>query len=517
VSRDHTKRGDPVNRPLLALILIVATLTPGFRPLTGVALAQTPGPGGTPQLAAQLETIPYAEAAPAAIHTYAAIVLDGVDAFPDAPSPEQVKDSDLRKQLRALRLMMDLSAFAYEPLSFEAYRSAVDSAYETMGTYQDLFVTSQLAGAPIDPEQQAARLATMQAALAPFRLDSFRDELTAFFSQPSSPLAELDEKDRPRLWKVAGVPATDDLDAVGNAALLGQAVLRSLVTEGLTVDDILDPAQEARFHDVRKAMRAILDLATLYPSLSQATGDVQTPLDDLVDDYGDVNDLIVAYHAAQDSGLDIDARAASVQEAYAPARSAAIELVNGGQLQAFVSRLEAVQTAHTVTIAGAPAAELAVMPSSAPARERRTEAGGPMSISLLKFASQVTNKGEPAGSRIEFPRDNDGVWVSLDYANVPAGSKLTRVVRFNGDDYNWDGNQFGHLDCCQDGGSGRFAFRVKRLDGDDGWLPGGAYDVRLYMNGSEVAHGGFGVNGARGSGKDEVPGGNNKSNSRHRT
>ena len=502
-----------MNRLLLALMLIVATLTPGIRPFAGVAQAQTAGPGGTPQLAAPLETMPYAEAAPIAIQTYAAIVLDGVEAFPDAPSPEQVKDSDLRKQLRALRLMMDVNVFAYEPLAFEAYRGAVDSAYETMGTYQDLFVTSQLAGAPIDPEQQAARLATMQAALAPFRLTNFRDELTAFFSRPSSQLVELDVKDQPRLWKVAGVPPTDDLDAVGNAALLGQAVLRSLEAEGLTVDDILDPLQELRFHDVRKATRAILDLVALYPSLSQATGDVQTPLDDLVDEYGDVNDLIVAYHAARDSGQDIDARAAAVQEAYAAARSAAIELVEGGQLEAFISRLEAVQAAHHI----APALVPASMFADPPSQGRTAQAGGPAGISTLQFASHVTDEGEPVDPRIEFSRDNDGVWVSFDYTNLPAGSTVTRLVRFNGDDYNWDNNQYDHLDCCASGGSGHFAFRVKRLDGDAGWLPGGAYDVRIYLNGSEVAHGGFGVDGARGSGKDEIPGGGNKSNSRHRT
>jgi hypothetical protein len=137
-------------------------------------------------------------------------------------------------------------------------------------------------------------------------------------------------------------------------------------------------------------------------------------------------------------------------------------------------------------------------------------------VSSIRFTSHATNGGEPAGARIDFPRDNNGVWVTVDYENLPAGSTLTRIVRFNGDDYNWDSSKYGHLDCCQAGGSGHFAFRVLGLDGSSGWLPGGAYDVRLYINGSEVAHGGFGVDGAHGSGPDEVPGGHNRSNARHR-
>jgi hypothetical protein len=201
-----------------------------------------------------------------------------------------------------------------------------------------------------------------------------------------------------------------------------------------------------------------------------------------------------------------------VEQAYATARSDAAALVDGGYLDAYASRLATVQAAHAVTTVAVPAR----MSANAPAADRAAQTGGPASINSPRFASHVSKNGEPTDPRIEFSRDNDGVWATFDYANLPAGSKLTRIVRFNGDDYNWDNGQYGHLDCCQAGGSGSFAFRVLRLDGNGGWLPGGAYDVRLFLNGGEVAHGGFGVNGARGSGKDEIPGGNNHSNSHGR-
>lgn len=487
-------------KPLLAFILVVASLVPGIRPLSNVALAQTTGPGGTPQLQASVESLRYTQAAPSAILTYAAIVLEGVNDFPDDPSPEQVKDSDLRKQLLALRLMMDVNAFAYEPRPFKAYRDVADAAYESMGTYQDLFVTSQLDGAPIDPDQQAARLTRMQEALAPFRLASFRDDLKAFFAQPAPRPIELDANDRPHLWQLAGTVPSDDFDSAGNAALLGQGVLKSLSDEALLVDDILDPTQEARFHDVRKALRSVVDLADLYPSLTTATHGVQKPLDDLVDAYGDVNDESVAYHTAQESGRDVDARAAALREAYAKARSTATQLVDRGQLEAYVAKLAPAQASHRATPG--------IVPAVVPAPDRPTLAGGHATVSALQFASHVTDKSEPIDPRIDFPQDNHGVWVTFDYANLPAGSRLTRIVRFDGDDFNWDGDQYGHLECCPSGGSGRFSFRVERLDGDTGWLPGGAYDVRIYLDGSEVAHGGFGIKGTRGSGT-EIPGGHN--------
>jgi hypothetical protein len=178
----------------------------------------------------------------------------------------------------------------------------------------------------------------------------------------------------------------------------------------------------------------------------------------------------------------------------------ATQLADRGQLATYVAKLAARQASHRAT----PGIVPAVVPAQAPP----VQAGAPATISALQFASHVTDKSEPIDPRIDFPQDNHGVWVTFDYANLPAGSRLTRIVRFDGDDFNWDGDQYGHLECCPSGGSGRFAFRVERLDGETGWLPGGAYDVRVYLNGSEVAHGGFGIKGARGSGT-EIPGGHN--------
>jgi hypothetical protein len=111
---------------------------------------------------------------------------------------------------------------------------------------------------------------------------------------------------------------------------------------------------------------------------------------------------------------------------------------------------------------------------------------------------------EPAGQiGIEFPGGNNGIAVTFSYSDLPPGSGLTRIVRFNGEDYNWESDTHGRTNCCGAGGSGRYGFWiVKRGDGDRGDLAGGSWDVRIYLNGNEIQHGGFGIKGTGGGDSD---------------
>lgn len=134
-------------------------------------------------------------------------------------------------------------------------------------------------------------------------------------------------------------------------------------------------------------------------------------------------------------------------------------------------------------------------------------------VGPMTFSTDMTTDFQPAGAYgIDFPSDNNGVWVTFSFSDLPAGSGLTRIVRFEGSDYNYDSSTYGRLQCCNSGGSGRYGFRILRIDGGTGQLPGGAYDVRLYLNGQEVQQAGFGIRGDQGGGKDELPGGNNNNN-----
>jgi len=108
----------------------------------------------------------------------------------------------------------------------------------------------------------------------------------------------------------------------------------------------------------------------------------------------------------------------------------------------------------------------------------------------LTFSHGINSDATPVNEDIEYHSGENKVWVSFGYSNHDPNTEVTYLVRADGDDYRW-----GRLDCCS-GGSGRFAFPVERKNG--GQLAGAAYDVRVYVNGAEVAHGGFGVKGKQG-------------------
>ncbi|MCC7104584.1 MAG: hypothetical protein IT307_05525 [Chloroflexi bacterium] len=141
--------------------------------------------------------------------------------------------------------------------------------------------------------------------------------------------------------------------------------------------------------------------------------------------------------------------------------------------------------------------------SISPASAGPAAQGGP-GVGALTFSSGMTSQFLPDNAAIEFDSDNDGVYVTFEYFNMPAGATLSRIVRFEGEDYN-----FGDLDCCSQG-NGRSGFRVVKRDGKEGQIPGGAYDVRIYLGGTELQHGGFGVKGTEGGDHDnENSNGNN--------
>jgi hypothetical protein len=85
-------------------------------------------------------------------------------------------------------------------------------------------------------------------------------------------------------------------------------------------------------------------------------------------------------------------------------------------------------------------------------------------VGPLTFSSEMTDGFEPAGDvGIDFPSDNNGVYVTFTYSDLPQGSNLSRIVRVDGQDYNWD-EQNGTLSCCPNGGSGRYGFPIVKRD-----------------------------------------------------
>jgi hypothetical protein len=333
-------------RRLMRFGLAAGLLLAGLAGPSPAALAQTAGPDGTPQVEASSERLSYGEGALPELLTHYWIVMSGVDSLPQYPSPQEAKDTDVRKRILDLRLIMDLNAFAFEPGQFEAYRDAIDAAYEKVGEFKDLFDIQAITTEPIDPVFLTGRLAKMNVALAPFRFQGFREDLKNFFYNRAPHPLTLEFKSQPRLWQIAKLTASDGYDSAGNAALLGANVLWNLKQTGLLVDDITNPEQEAQFHDVRKALRSVLVLSDMFPTLTAAVSQARDPLSKVVKAYGKTNDQFVAYHEAQLAGRNLDQRIKELRASYDITRDLANQFANSSQLDDFASALHNAGETH---------------------------------------------------------------------------------------------------------------------------------------------------------------------------
>jgi len=110
----------------------------------------------------------------------------------------------------------------------------------------------------------------------------------------------------------------------------------------------------------------------------------------------------------------------------------------------------------------------------------------------LDFSHSVTSDAQPVDPDVEYHSGENKVWVSFNFRDHDPSARVSYLVRANGTDYVW-----GRLNCCN-ANSGRFAFPIERRNGSGDALAGAAYDVRVYVNDAEVAHGGFGVKGKQG-------------------
>ena len=154
-----------------------------------------------------------------------------------------------------------------------------------------------------------------------------------------------------------------------------------------------------------------------------------------------------------------------------------------------IGRLAAVVTLLVSIVAlGMPLGGGTLQPTTAAAAPASTWTNG------LEFSTSVDSSARPENPRVEFGGGTDRVWVSFDFRDHDPNATVTYLARANGEDY-----KTGRLACCN-AREGRFAFPFTSRGGNN--LPGASYDMRIYVNGAEVAQGGFGVNGRGGLDND---------------
>lgn len=325
---------------LAASALLIATLLVGPAP---AALAQNSK--DAPIVVGEGEGRYEDAAAPTMVGAFDRAIGE-LDAMPWPPSPEEVKAASFRRRFLELRLLMDVNAFAYDRDKIKEYREEVDAVYEGIGQYQDLSVIKKELKIELDPDLVNGRLAEMNNALGPIRDGRTRSEMRSFLARPLREMRTGNGLRAPGIWDFAGVTATPSYDAVGNAALLQTQTLRSLQSTDLGVMDVFDTDQVLYFHWVRRQVRNIVILSAMYPDTKAATADVIKPLDELVDDYGDVVDAFNAYVFALRSGIDLDAPRAELIREFGNAQAQKDDVLNSGALDVVASRLGAVRDAH---------------------------------------------------------------------------------------------------------------------------------------------------------------------------
>ena len=273
-------------------------------------------------------------------------MIQELDAFPEQPSPDQVKDASVRRRLLELRLLMDFGAYAYDPVLLDTYRKVTDGAYEEIGDYQDVAVSQALLQFSVRPDVVSQRLIKMNVMLASLRTPLVRSSMRGFLASPSSSIQSLPAKDVPRLWELAQTAPSEQLDTVGNVAMLGTRVLRSVQGSDPFVADIFDRPQEEKFHTTRKDTRSILLLLLMFPETRNATRGTSEPLFALVSQYGDVNDAIVAYRTAMSYGGPADAAADLLRTEFSKAQTEQGVVVSARSFDEVASILDRVQQEH---------------------------------------------------------------------------------------------------------------------------------------------------------------------------
>ncbi len=234
-------------------------------------------------------------------------VITGLMVIDADVRPEEPKA--VRKQIAELRDQVDLFVYAYSTKNGDpwmAIRDDLDTGYETIGAFKDLFDRQGIDDptmAVYDPAEVAARRAEVvawtTAFLDPDHLASDRD----YLSSPSeNKLHDRSRKDlSPFFWGATKIEPSLSRSGLKNMAKLTRELLSLAIDDYdhvLDLRDIHKEANQVKFHDFRKRIRSIARMPGYFEAIVESGRDLTDPMAviaDAVDRYGNLNDLIGRY------------------------------------------------------------------------------------------------------------------------------------------------------------------------------------------------------------------------------
>jgi hypothetical protein len=215
----------------------------------------------------------------------------------------------LRKDIGNLKLLLDVFVYVYpkkglgEKDSWEFLREELDKGYEVFGNYKDVYDTAQTTGEEIDQEEKERLYKKAQEWNDDFRLMLEEKSVLDYLNESSDKFTKRKNKDLPKyLWRRLDFSPQENFTGVENIRVLLEGLLelgREDLKELNDIKNLTKYENEETFHDWRKGLRNVLKLNDFFPAVrfyfSNFNTDLAT-LDLAIDKFGDLNDLLVAYH-----------------------------------------------------------------------------------------------------------------------------------------------------------------------------------------------------------------------------
>ncbi|TWW09483.1 hypothetical protein E3A20_13870, partial [Planctomyces bekefii] len=241
--------------------------------------------------------------------------------FNEDTLPHEAKE--LRKTVLKLRDFIDLFAAVYPVESankdtWAKLRADLDQGYEKIGFFKDLFDSQGMTidAAEYDRSELEQRrkpvLKWQKKFLTAAKLAKYR----SYLAHPVTDRLEIRESQAESkfYWGGANTAPESHLTAGTNLAKLLVALCEIAAVDHITLADaekLTNPDDETIFHDFRKRARSVLKILGYFPSLLAETEQARTSqqtLSELVLRFGEIEDLIVAYHFAKEKNKDRKAR-----------------------------------------------------------------------------------------------------------------------------------------------------------------------------------------------------------------
>lgn len=235
-----------------------------------------------------------------------------LQAFNEKTLPHEAKQ--LRKDIVVFRDYIDLFAYSLHfDQSYDIYndlRIQLDKGYDALGEFKDLYDTSLLMG-NTNVKYNEEEVVVYRRKVLKWKQNFLNQKTQAlyFYFVHHIPEGLLYERNKNLLSKFYW----GGTDLIPDLTISGLDNIKYLVRENLLqsqhnivriqeMDNLLLGNNEEYFHDLRKRLRVVIKIATYFPRLlNQQTKNSQAlvSIDTFVSKYGEVNDLLTAYHLAE--------------------------------------------------------------------------------------------------------------------------------------------------------------------------------------------------------------------------